>query len=252
MPPVYDEALCIRCWDWSETSQTVSLFARSMGIVRGLAKGSRRPNGAFSGGFELLTRGRFGVIVRANSELAIITEWDLTRAYSALRKNLSVYHAGLYVADVIHHMVRDHDPHTKLYDATVGVLASLSGPGDVPAALAVFQWAVLAEAGFGPVVDRDAATGGPLPEARSYRFDPGLGGFTVEPAPEGGVEEAGSRSWRVRAETRGVLSTLGAGQTPAGGPALDRANRLLASYLRHVLGLEPPTMPVVFGRGLAR
>lgn len=49
MPPVSDDAVCIRHWDWSETSQTVSLFTRGHGLVRALAKGSKRPKSPYSG-----------------------------------------------------------------------------------------------------------------------------------------------------------------------------------------------------------
>ncbi|HAC09503.1 MAG TPA: DNA repair protein RecO, partial [Phycisphaerales bacterium] len=53
MPTIRDEAVCVRHWDFSETSQTVSLFLRDHGLVRGLAKGARRERGSFSGGFDL-------------------------------------------------------------------------------------------------------------------------------------------------------------------------------------------------------
>ena len=39
MGTIHDQGVCIRHWDFSETSQTVSLFGRSLGVVRGLAKG---------------------------------------------------------------------------------------------------------------------------------------------------------------------------------------------------------------------
>ena len=42
MPIIADTAICIRCWDFSETSQTVSLVTREHGVVRGLAKGAKR------------------------------------------------------------------------------------------------------------------------------------------------------------------------------------------------------------------
>ena len=42
MPTISDYAICIRRWDFSETSQTVSLFTRESGIIRGLAKGAKR------------------------------------------------------------------------------------------------------------------------------------------------------------------------------------------------------------------
>ena len=57
MGTMHDQGVCIRQWDFSETSQTVSLFGRSLGVVRGLAKGARRERGAFDGGVDLLSRG---------------------------------------------------------------------------------------------------------------------------------------------------------------------------------------------------
>ena len=57
MPILSDSAICIRCWDYSETSQTVSLLTKENGLIRGIAKGSKRDKGPFSGGFDPLTRG---------------------------------------------------------------------------------------------------------------------------------------------------------------------------------------------------
>jgi recombinational DNA repair protein (RecF pathway) len=45
VPPIIDQAIVVRLWDFSETSQTVSLFLREHGMLRGLAKGSRRAAG---------------------------------------------------------------------------------------------------------------------------------------------------------------------------------------------------------------
>jgi len=45
------------------------------------------------------------------------------------------------------------------------------------------------------------------------------------------------------------VAAAGAGDQ---GESVDRANRLLASYLRYVLGTEPPTMGLVFGGRLPR
>lgn len=259
MPATLDEAICIRQWDWSETSQTAALFARAMGMVRVLAKGSRRPKSVYSGGLEILTRGRIGVIVRPRSELALLTEWDLVETFPGLRANLRVHQAGLYIADLIHHVIRDHDPHTPLFDATLECLRLLRGPEDVWAALLKFQWSVLVETGYRPVLDADVRTGEALGMARSYLFSPGLGGVHRE---DGAGERGEGSAWRVRAGTIELLRRLadsglaGVAQgTAEGGSdprAMERAGRLLASYLRYVLGAEPPTMSVVFGARLPR
>ena len=67
MPTITDNAVCIRRWDYAETSQTVSLFLREHGIIRGIAKGAKREKGAFSGGIDLLTRGQVVAMFRQRS-----------------------------------------------------------------------------------------------------------------------------------------------------------------------------------------
>lgn len=266
MPAIMDEGLCIRQWDWSETSQTAEVFCRQLGVVRVLAKGSKRPKHPYSGGLEILTRGRVGVIVRPTSELALLTEWDLQQTYPALRSSLAVHNAGLYIADLIHHVIHDHDPHTALYDATLECLGILRGVEDVGPALLKFQWSVLVETGYKPELEADMRTGEALTDAAAYAFSPALGGFHAD--GEGSLQSTeSSTSWRVRRGTLTLLrriATAGlsglsdAGREKAAGPeggsaeTIDRANRLLASYVRHVLGIEPPTMPLVFGGRLSR
>jgi recombinational DNA repair protein (RecF pathway) len=115
--------------------------------------------------------------------------------------------------------------------------------------LVVFQWRLLDECGFRPQIEADVRTDEVLGDEMEYLFSPSLGGVL---APSDG---AVAGTWRVRAETLELLRRAAepapdlSGATAAG---LDRANRLLASYARHVLGSQPATMPVLFGDRLAR
>jgi recombinational DNA repair protein (RecF pathway) len=137
-------------------------------------------------------------------------------------------------------MVTDHDPHERLYDAFIEALGALRDPPRIDAALLFFQWRLLEEAGYEPVLDRDAQTGRPLPEGEhaTLAFSPASGGVVIDSG-------AGDR-WRVRAETIRLLRAVAAdGELESGGPAdsesIERANRLLASYLRELIGDEPAT-----------
>lgn len=236
---IRDDALCIRHWDWSETSQTVSLFTREHGVVRGLAKGSRRERAPFSGGLEVLTRGEVVAIVRPSGALATITAWDLTDAYSAIRRSLRSFYVGLYLIDLVHHAVTDADPHPGLFDRLVGVLGTL---GSAPeAALVRGQWAVLDETGYAPTIP-----------------DPGTADRALCFLPREGVFLAGSAAlaradgWRARPETLDVLRRAArepSGEAPGDAASVARAARLLGSYLRHVLGEELPSARPVFGEG---
>lgn len=253
MPAVGDEGVCLRHWDWSETSQTVSLFGRSLGVIRGLAKGARRERSAFGGGIDLLARGAFGAIVRSGSELATLTEWDLLETFPALRERLPRNRAAFYAADLIQRMVPAGDPHPVLYDAFVRLLRTLGesasrDPSDeagatestsMALALLQFQWGLLVEAGFQPAVDAEQGA------ATTLWFDPHGGTFLLE-RPAG-------PAWRVRRETIDLLARVSRSeplhpmpdQAPA--EAVDRANRLLAAYIREIIQTEPPTLKDLFG-----
>lgn len=234
---IRDDAICIRHWDWSETSQTVSLFSCEHGIVRGIAKGSKREKAPFSGGLELLTRGEVVAIVRSNGSLATITSWDLRDAYAGVRRSLRAFYVGSYLVDLLHHAVTDADPHPGLYRRMVEAFEMLAdGPEE---ALLQGQWAVLAETGYTPAMPR-----GPVEPGGAVCFLPREGVFLT-----GEAARARPDGWRVRPETLAWLKRFAGDARVGGGDAesVSRANRLLGSYLRHVLGDELTTVRPVFG-----
>lgn len=227
-----DDAICIRVWDWSETSQTVSLFCRSLGVVRGLAKGSKRQDARFSGGFELFTRGQAGVLIKNSDSLATLTAWDLSEIFLGVRKDLARFHVAMAMLDLTHQMIRDHDPHEAMFDALLDAARRLGDAGDaVPSeALLRFLWITLVECGYRPDLTRDARAECVL-EAQSVRvFVPRLGGFSSKLEP-------GEESWRVRPQTLELLRQLDAGAVSlVEAEAMNRAVALLAAYVREVLG----------------
>lgn len=242
MATIRDEAVCVRHWDWSETSQTVSLLTREHGMLRGVAKGSKREKGPFSGGIELLTRGEVVAIVKSSGAMATLTAWDLLEPFPAVRSSLGGYYVGSYMADLTGQMMREGDPHPRAFDALVGALRSMSGEGAADPALLAYQWALLAECGYAPELARDARTGGALARARTYAFAPQLGGFVSDRDP------GAPPGWRVRAETLELLREVARGGSPGTtGEVAERANRLLAAYAREVLGHETASMAIVFG-----
>ena len=244
MPILLDQAICIRQWDWSETSQTVSLFTREHGLVRGIGKGSKREKSAFSGGFELLTRGELGALVKPSADLANLTSWDLQETFPAIRRTLPAFYAAMYLADLVQHALHERDPHAALFDSLLAALRELDGPESNAAAVLRFQWSTLVETGYRPVLDADIVSGGPLAAAKIHAFLPRQGGFTVDPAPP----SAPGPVWRIRAETLELLRGLSAGGGGGGGLAtLDRASRFLAAYLREILGREVPAAATLFG-----
>ncbi|QDU35360.1 DNA repair protein RecO [Poriferisphaera corsica] len=272
MPRITDQAICVRHLDWSETSQIVVLFTREFGLVRGVAKGSKRMSPSavarFSGGIELLTRGEVVAMVKQQESLAAITEWDLQDDCHVFRRKLKLQQLGLYAADLVGHLFAEQDPHPRSFFALQQVLEKLceiyridrSCPDTMcQAAVLGFVYLLLRDVGYAPNVTHDVLTGEELTQQNSFHFDPIAGGLTMEPTQD---------DWRVRLSTVKILRQT-AGLVPMGsgeegedieakvgytfdqiysmlskveGDTLKRANRLLCSYIRSLLDKQLPTM----------
>lgn len=234
----------IRRWDWSETSQAALLFCREHGALRGLAKGAKREKSAFSGGLEPLTRGEVGAIVKPSSELATLTDWNLTEIFPGVRSSARGFLIGHYIADLIRHGVRDADPHPALWDVTVAALRAIGEHEHTERALLRFQWALLEETGYRP----DASALEKQPDALSrpdgaWVYDPQRG--AVIPAdPRTNTTD----SWAMRTDTAALLLALARGEALGAGPeTVERANRFLAACIRWSFGEPLAMMERLFG-----
>jgi recombinational DNA repair protein (RecF pathway) len=262
MREISGEGICVRVWDWSETSQTASLLTREFGVVRVIAKGSKREKSDYSGGLEPATCARFTARLKAGEGLSLLTSWDLAEIFPAVRRSLSAFHAALAMMDMIHHALHEQDPHPPVFDALLDGLRSMTGAAHADrCAMLTLASAVLLDTGHGPEIAVDVRTGEPLNEARTLAFYPHLGGLSrdLEDGPRGtpaastshdGERDAGL-VWRVRAETVTLLRAVrerGYAAAISGDPAsAERALRLLGSYFREVFQCDPPALGAALG-----
>ena len=254
VPTIQDHAVCVRHWDWSETSQTVSLMTREHGMIRCLAKGSKRERSAFSGGLEIATMGHMVAIIKPSSELALLTAWDLIEPMYLIRQSLDRYHASMFVIDLVPRLINDHDPHPLIYDALIETLNAIASPDDcadqqsIHARLAWYQWQLLEHTGARPELMSDVSTGEELNEDASvFGFSSTLGGLTNDPKGQAAHRShAGldlSDTWRVRRSTVDLMRQLRTGATPTElsctpEDQLARLGGLLSSYIRSMIGSQ--------------
>ena len=250
MPRFRDEAVCLRSIEWSETSQIVVLLTRERGKVRGLAKGSKRLSPSsiarFSGGIDLLQRGEVLATTKATAELANVTEWNLIDDHHHLRRSLRSQRLAMYAGDACDAVLPELDPHPASYEAVGQLLRGLANPAEADVAVLVFQWALLMDSGFKPELERDVHTG------ETMELDATRGGeLAFDPVAGGLTRRQGPGAWKMRRSTAVLLRDIDArrGGLPESAPsdAVQRANRLLCSFLREILGRELPTMRVLLG-----
>jgi DNA repair protein RecO len=243
-----DEGVCVRHWDWSETSQTVSIFTREHGVLRGLAKGAKREHSQFSGGIELATRGEVVAIVKqaeADHALATLTAWDLLETFPGTRRSLSGFLVSMAMLDFVHHGLEERDPHPGVYDALVIGLRRVEREGEALHAAAVFAWAILEGTGHRPELFEDVGGSGRLPDAVLFGFDPRRGAVVADPG-DSAAAPGGGTVWRVRGETVDVLRHLSRGSALDQGAfppeSVERALKLLCYYFRELVGVQGPAI----------
>lgn len=242
MPPERDDAICLRAWDWSETSQTVALFTRAQGLVRALAKGSKRERSPYSGGLEPLTLGEVVLYMKKNHDLATLASWALADPMQHARSSLDAFNACAFVCELLQRCFLPGDPHPSVFETAWVAMTRLGGHGAGPAGegaavsqeLLAVVWRVVDELGHRPVLDRSASDGQPLADADVFGFSPEAGGLVPDPGagPAGGT-------WRVRTGTVALLRALAseAGTDAIDGDDAKRATALLVSFLSHRLGV---------------
>lgn len=164
-------AFVLHTYPYKETSLIVEVFSRRHGRFPLVARGARRPRSAMRGllqAFQPLHLGWFG-----KSELRTLHAAEWQGGGTALG-GLGLL-CGLYLNELVLKLIPRDDPHEKLFAAYAEALARLAAPARTGAILRGFEKCLLEEAGFAPILDRDAETGSPIAADRAYWYVPDRG-----------------------------------------------------------------------------
>ena len=99
--------------------------------------------------------------------------------------------SGLYVNELLLRLLQRHDPHPGLFEPYRRMLEALTATTAEEAALRIFEKRLLAEIGYGLLLDTEASSGARIVPTQAYRYildrGPLNGAWT-----EGGIPIAGS------------------------------------------------------------
>jgi len=178
---IKDEAICLRVIDFSETSQVVTLFVRTAGLVSLLAKGTRKiPARTRSPAPEPLDLFSFGQVVfilpRGSSELGTLSSWQVLDHHPALRRSLKALYCAQMAAEITLLLLNQLDPHPELFDQLRCALEAFPGP-DPQRMLLAYMKAALSLTGYQPRLDACCVCSKPSSAASTLVFVPTLGGI---------------------------------------------------------------------------
>lgn len=243
MPLVNDRCICLRKVEYSETSQILTIFSRTHGILRVIAKGAHRRTKAgaskFDGGLDLLDLGEAVFSHDPARDLPPLTEWHLTEGHLALRQNLRGIYLGLYAAELVARLFEEHDPHPELFDRLEAVLSDLATPRREQAFLA-FQLDLLRESGYLAELFNCSFCGQPSDAGGMAYFSAHYGGVVCRNC-ESGAPDRSQIDIRLLRMLQGILRLPRSNGAITRLPQLTRhqtdpINRLFADHVEHTLG----------------
>jgi DNA repair protein RecO (recombination protein O) len=249
------DAICLRTTDYSETSQVVHFFTREQGLVKLIAKGSKRPKSKSGGALDVLAEGELVYSESRSGGLGTLIEFDETAWRTPLRRKAAKLHVALYMLEVVAATMPESDPHPEVFELLRKALRRLTEE-DAPAqaVLAYFQWKLLRWAGMLGDMSECVACGGELSAAgRGGYFSSRQGGMLCDVCEGASVEKL-----RIDPAARRGLTTMRSveARRPAGG-VQGRAslaegdaravNRLLEYHLTEQLGRRLRTARYVIG-----
>jgi DNA repair protein RecO (recombination protein O) len=175
----HEPGYVLHTYPYKETSLIVEAFTRGFGRVALLARGARRPRSAMRGVLlsfhPLRLSWSRGVSGQAELGNLIAAEWsgDLQPSFSFLSGRALM--CGFYLNELVLRLLPRDDPHEALFDIYGESLRALSQTVNHASVLRAFEKRLLAELGYAPLLEREAASGAPIEPSRRYVYEPDRG-----------------------------------------------------------------------------
>ena len=163
----HEPGFVLHAYPYKETSLIVEAFTRRFGRVGLLARGARRPRSAMRG--VLLSFHPLHLTWSSSAELCTLMSAEWGGGQASL-SGIGLM-CGFYINELLLRLLPRDDPHEALFDAYAKALGRLAA-GDAQASiLRGFERRMLAELGYAPVLDRDAANGAQIDAAKHYAYE---------------------------------------------------------------------------------
>ena len=167
----HQPAYVLHTYAYKETSLIVEAFTRGFGRVALLARGARRPRSAMRGVLLSFHPLRLGWTVSAELGNLMSAEWAGALQPLAGRALM----CGFYLNELLLRLLPRDDPHEALFDCYGEALGALSAGAAQATVLRSFEKRLLAELGYAPLLEREAASGAPIEPGRRYVYEPDRG-----------------------------------------------------------------------------
>jgi len=170
------EALVLRTYNLAEADKIVVCLTRTAGLVRGVARGSRRIKNRFGAALEPFTLLQLTYYQKENQELVSIRNADILRSHFNLLGDPQILAALAYMGDLVVEFSPPHQTNDKLFRMVAACLEALTQtPQSLQSILRYFEIWILRLEGFLPDLRRCGECNRSFADRETVQVNPELG-----------------------------------------------------------------------------
>jgi DNA repair protein RecO (recombination protein O) len=244
--PQQTEAIVLRVIDYGESDRIVTFCTHDFGKVRGIAKGARRSRKRFANALEPFSCLRIQFSRRRQESLALITGCDILSHFPGIRADLEKTLAASYLIDLTDHFMPEDKKNVTLFALLHDFLLFLEGTTVTDALMRFFEIRLLGVSGYDPVLTHCLRCKIPIGKQAAYRFDAAKGGLICDACGPENPDAISVSLGTIRTLQMGREMEIDRlGRLLLSGQSADESRRLLAHFIRHILGRELKSVHVL-------
>ncbi len=230
-------AIIIKKTKLGEADRILTLYTPGMGKIQGVAKAVRKPKSKLSGHLELLTYSH--VTLASGKNIDTIIGSQTLNAFLSVKNDLDLLSYALYLVEMINQFTPQETEDRLLFELLLKTLEDLPYALNRELLLRHFELHLLRKVGYRPELGKCVLCRKTL-ESVTNSFAPSAGGMLCPSCQRLGKHYSYALSW----DGLGVMRFIQGGDwesvsvTPIDSDTLLEVERLMRSYIRHLLEKE--------------
>lgn len=118
------EAIILSRKNFGEADRILTVFSRTYGKLRVIAKGIRRPTSRKRGSLEVFSHTK--ITLATGKNLDLITETEIINTFSSWRKDLTKVAVAYHLCEVINRLTAEHQEHKEIFKEVKSIFSTLN------------------------------------------------------------------------------------------------------------------------------
>lgn len=171
------DAINLKSYNLSESDKIMVMYSRDRGLIRGVAKGVKKPKSKLGARMDLLVANK--LMLHKGRNLDTISQAEALNTFNATRRNMDKIFYSMYISEVVNNFGVEDDPCSAvIFDLLYEALEAVAQADDkikILNSVLKFQLKMMRVSGFSLELDKCLCCGKPIEQENMY-FSERLGG----------------------------------------------------------------------------